>query len=727
MLGPFLLAALLQAAAVPSRDPAGAFERALSSAEASLQRGELGAAEARYQTALVEGWLLLGTLERLDGRVVQARDAFRAAAAVAGEDRRVQQSLAVAHLLMGEAAEAEAILAPLARADPPDVKARVLLAQALLARGDAAKAVAELEAARAVAPHDLELLFALGAARLVQGKADAAAAIFARLAKARPIPQTRLLIGRTYRDAGHYERARAELRAALALNPRLRHAHYYLGMVAARQGERAALAEAIEEFRAELALAPQDPLATLELGVALAESQRWAEALPHLQAAARSDPPHARALYYLGRTQLALDGPADAAATLGRALELARAQGANAPALRAIHTQLGQALRSLGRAEEAAPHFAESARLSAESTEAERENLARYLADAVDPAGARMPAVPLMEASPLAGLPAGRRREIAGRLQAGLARAYLNLGVMKAQAQDFEAAGALLEKAAALQPDLDRVQYSLGVAYFNARQYARATGPLARALARQPQQPGLRSMLAMAWLNSGGFAQAADLLRDDPARARDPALQFAYGLALVRSERAAEAEQVFSRLLSDHGDSPELSVMLGQAHAQQGDYPAAIAALTRALRAKPDVAEANATLGVIYLRQGKLEEAEAALRAEVKAHPEDVSAQQNLAIVLDSLQRRAEAIELLRRMLASRPDLADARYLLGKALLAEGAPAEALQHLEGAALASPNDPNVRYQLGQAYQKLGKPDLAEREFEAFRRLKDERRN
>jgi tetratricopeptide (TPR) repeat protein len=718
---PLLVAALVQATAASA--PTAAFDRALAAAEARLQSGDRAGAEQRYRSALSEGWLLLGTLERVEGRLPQARDAFQAAVDEGGDDSRARRSLAAAHLQLGEAAEAEALLAPLVRAQPRDADTRALLAQALLARGDATQAARELQAARTAAPGDLALLFALGCAQLAAADVDGAAASFARLAKARPIPETRLLIGRAYRDAGQYDRARAELRAALALNPRLRYAHYYLGTVATRLGERAALAEAIDEFRAELKLAPDDPLASLELGVALAESQRWEEALPALEAAARASPPHARTLYYLGRAQLARERASDAAASLSQALELARAQGANAPALRAIHTQLGQALRAAGRPEEAAPHFAESARLSAEGTEAERENLARYLADAPDPAAATMPSLALMEVSPLAELTPARRRQVTAAVNAGLARAHLNLGIMKAQAAEFDAACALIEKGASLQPDLERVQYSLGVACFNARQYAKATGPLSRAFAETPQQPGLRSMLAMAWMETGDWARAADLLRDDPARGSDPALQFSYGLALVRSERAKEAEEVFARLLSAHGDSPQLSVMLGQAHAQQGDYPAAIEALTRALKADPAVAEANGTLGEIYLRQGKLEEAEAALRAELAAHPRDTGAQHNLAIVLDTLHRPAEAIEVLKRLLAARPDLGDARYLLGKALLAEGQPAEALPHLEGAAKASPDDPAIRYQLGQAYQRLSRLQDAEREFEAFRRLKE----
>ena len=67
-----------------------------------------------------------------------------------------------------------------------------------------------------------------------------------------------------------------------------------------------------------------------------------------------------------------------------------------------------------------------------------------------------------------------------------MARAYLNLGVMKAQAERFSQAAEMFEKAAAVDPDFPQVQSSLGVAYFNARQFEKATGPLGRALAATP-------------------------------------------------------------------------------------------------------------------------------------------------------------------------------------------------------------------------------------------------
>jgi tetratricopeptide (TPR) repeat protein len=605
-------------------DPTAALQVAIATAESSLQKGDLKAAESRYREALAEGWLLIGRLERHAGQV------------------------------------------------EPAVRA--------------------LDEAAAAKPLDPERVFLLATEYLWLKKVDAAERLFAQVVQARPIPQTHVLIGRSYRDAGEYDRARAALRAGLAQDPTVRRAHYYLGMVLladARTGE-GRLEQAMAEFREELKQDPQDPPTNDQLGVALLEADRPAEALPALEAAVRGEarPLH---LYHLGRAQLALDRPADAAATLKRALERAGEQETDKADLEKFHYQLGLALRKLGRTEEAARHLAEARRLSSAPAD-----------------------------------PPAQQTELKKRVRGVLARAYLNLGVMQAQGEQHVRAAELFEKAGELDPELAQVPSSLGVAYFNAKEYDKATGPLTRALLAKPEDGGLKRMLAMAWLNARNYTRAAELLRDDAEVETDPSLQFAYGLALVKSERAAEAERVFSRLLAAHGDSAELSVLLGQASAQQGDFDAAVESLKRALRLKADVAEANATLGVIYLKQGKLAEAEEALRAELKTQPADVKSQQNLAAVLDMEQRPEEAVVLLRGVVKASPDSADARYLLGKILLGQGAVGEAVEQLEAAARLSPEDANVQYQLGRAYQKLGREEQAQKKFELFRQLKDKRR-
>ena len=171
-------------------------------------------------------------------------------------------------------------------------------------------------------------MFLLASEYLWLKRPDAAARLFAEVVKARPIPQTRVLIGRAYRDAGEYDRARAELRAALEQDPGVRRAHYYLGMVALADAKTGAdrLRQAEAEFREELKLAPGDPLTSDQLGLALLDAVRPAEALPLLETAVRGE---ARSLfvYHLGRCQLALERTAEAVVSLRRALELAVEEG----------------------------------------------------------------------------------------------------------------------------------------------------------------------------------------------------------------------------------------------------------------------------------------------------------------------------------------------------------------------------------------------------------------
>ena len=710
------------AEAVP--DPAAALERAVSAAEASLRDGEFQSAESQYRAALLEGWLLQGDLQATEGKLEDARESYRRASTSAVEQRRALQALALVHLQSGAAAEAVNLLTRVVATSPQDAQARRLLARALTAAGQPEEAVQALEEAHAALPDDLEIAFALGSGYLRVKKPEQARPLFAQIAKARPIPQTHVLIGRTYRDFKEYDRAREELQAALAMDPGARRAHYYLGTLGLMSEGPGRLEEAIAEFRQELKVSPADPLVSLRLGIALMESRRPAEALPALDVAARAASPDSEALHYLGRAQVAMGMAAEGAASLRRALELIKGPPFDEVQRGSIHYNLALALRKLGENEQAAVEFAEAEQASGRVAESARERLSRYLKEDLEPEPSA--SVDPFTAVPLAGLGAPERAALRERVKTALARAYLNLGVMQAQNERFARAAEHFALAAEVAPDFPKVQYSLGVARFNAREYEQATGPLSLALGESPDDSGLRRMLAMSWLNTEAYDKAAALLRDDPGRSADASLEYAYGLALVRSGQPADAQAVFSRLLKTHGESPELSVVLGQAYAQQGDYDSAVQSLQKALARKADVADANATLGVIYLKQGKLPEAEQALRAELRSHPDDLKSQHHLATVLDLEGHSDEALPLLRAVLKAKPDYADARYVLGKILLARGEAAPAAEHLEAAARLAPEDANIHYQLGQAYQKLGRTDEAQQQFEIFRQIKDKRR-
>ena len=719
-----LVLALASATWSPAQpaDPLAGLQAASDAAEAALRDGELQIADSRYREALREGWLVIGGLDAAGRRWADAATAFEQAASATVQPRQGLLSLALVHIQTGRAPEAVQILTRLVARDKSDIASRRLLAQALAASGQPAEAVQELEEAAATAPGDAELKFLLASGYLQMKRVEAAARLFAEIVRDRPIPQTHVLIGRTYRDSGEYDRARQALRKALEMDPRTTRAHYYLGTTALLQDGVLRLEDAIAEFRQELQLAPADPVTNLRLGIVLVEARRTAEALDPLQIATASASAPPDAWFYLGRCLLALDRAPEAVTALERALQLARATAAGELRMGSIENQLGLALRKTGAPQEAAAHFAEAERLSALHTEQSRSQLARYLADAPDPTtlDARPP---IDTVFPFAAVPEDQRRDLRRRTATALARAYFNMGVMHARADRPARAAELLQSAATLDPAFPQIDASLGSTYFKAQQYDKAVEPLARASAANPSDASVRRMLAMSLLSAGAAERAVEVLRNDPGRDTDPSLQYAFGLALLRANRSAQAQLIFSRLIAEQGNTPELNVVMGQAQAQQGDYDGAISSLQRAIELKADVPEAHAALGVIYLKQGRLPEAAAALRKEIAISPGDFASHSNLATVLQLQGERDEPVALLRGVLKLRPEFADARYLLGKILLADGAAEEAVQHLEVAARVAPQDFNIHYQLGQAYQKLGRSDLAQREFDLYRELKD----
>ena len=254
---------------------------------------------------------------------------------------------------------------------------------------------------------------------------------------------------------------------------------------------------------------------------------------------------------------------------------------------------------------------------------------------------------------------------------------------------------------------------------------SKAAAALTRALSTDAPNVNARRMLALASLNVDDFAKAVELLRDDPQRDTDPSMQFAYGVALVRSGHAAEAETTFSRLVAAHADSAELNVVLGQAHAEQGDYDGAIASLQHALELQGDVAEANSTLGIIYFKQGKLAEASKALQAELTSHPENVKARFMLATVLDLDGHSVKPSRNYGRSSRRVPNT-PTRGTSSESCCSRAGRRPRGRTARDRARLAPDDANIHFQLAQAYQKTGHGDLAQQQFDLYQKLKDKRR-
>ena len=88
-----------------------------------------------------------------------------------------------------------------------------------------------------------------------------------------------LLVGVVYLYMGQSEDAERSLNKALAIEPKVREVHTYLGLLALQRQD---LDDAEAQFRLELALNPNSQLAVAELGEVRYRQQRWADAVDQL-------------------------------------------------------------------------------------------------------------------------------------------------------------------------------------------------------------------------------------------------------------------------------------------------------------------------------------------------------------------------------------------------------------------------------------------------------------
>jgi tetratricopeptide (TPR) repeat protein len=694
----------------------------IAAGERGLADQEFQLAESRFRSALFEGWLLLGSLDAVDGRLIDAKHSFELAMVTAADTQRARVALALVNLRLEQYEEAVNGLRQLLLRDPGNGPTTRLLAQALVAAGRHEEAVQELEEAHEAVPDDLEITFALATGYLRVGKLELAKDLFRRVEEQRPISPTFVLVGRTYREFLQFDDAARALETALEMSPDTPRVRYYLGTLELLKSGRDGLVEALRWFEGELKLVPDDPTTNLYYGMALVFERRFDEAEPALDIAAAWGPTRLDALRFLGSCYAEGPDPGRAVETFREALDLASEAGARPRQLSTIHYQLGTVLRRLGDEAAAAPHFAAAEGLASTLIDSDREQLRRSLEDSMNTEASFDIFLPEIGDPRLLDLLPEQRELSRLTIRTAMARAYLNLGVLQAQSGHPARAVDLLVLAESLDPDLPRVQFSLGTSLFDAEEFSRATVPLAKARALDPNNTDLARMLALSYLNGGAYEEAAGLLASDPDRESEPGLQYALALALVNSGQAEAATGLFDQLLVDHASWPELRVLLGQARAQDGDFEAAEETLERALALDPDVVDANETLGDIYMRQGRLEEAESALRAELRVQPHDTQTRYRLAVVLDLARKPTESVAQLVQVLAERPSFANARYLLGKIRLADGEVEEATQHLEAAAALSPEDANICYQLAQAYQRSGRRELAAIQLERYRELK-----
>jgi len=351
------------------------------------------------------------------------------------------------------------------------------------------------------------------------------------------------------------------------------------------------------------------------LGIALAEQGRRAEAVQHYAEALRINSAFAEANNNLG-FELARQGRLDDAITY-----YARALRAS-PQLAKTHYNLAHALSERGRKEEAVQHYAEALRLKPDFTKA-HINLGLLLADG----GQRDEAL--------------RHYQEALRLDPQRYEAHFNLGLVLAQQGRLEEAIGHYTQALQGGAHDAQVHSGLGLAYLRQDRTEEAIRCFRRALELAPGLIEAHHNLGAALSQQGHAAEAIShyefVVRAQPASAE---ARNNLGAALARLDRLEEAIQQYAAALELGRDNADIYVNLASALAKTGRLSEAIAHLREAVRLRPDDTKALNNLGAMLMHAGQNAEAAACFRRVLHLDPEHALARDNLGKLMAGRQAR---------------------------------------------------------------------------------------
>jgi len=748
-----VLMSSLPGGGVAADDPAKALQSEFQAAKASLEAGDLVSAENHYIDTINLGLRQAAHISLSLAETDQAATYLDSALELKPDDIETQVDAAGVWFRKGEVGKAKALLKSVVSKEPSQARARGLLGRIYVFEGDAVNAIQELKASVDL-QDDFETSYFLGIAYLTARKLPEASAWFHQLQSAMgESAALHMLFGRAYLVAKIPQQAIPEFRQAIKLDPKYPRAHGFLGYAYLEHYQEEGYPQAREEFEKEVKLNPDEYQVQELLGIADVNLRDFPAAEAALLNAERLHPQEASVYLYLGETYAATNRARAAVGVLEKYVSMIAnpEQDQLRDASRGYYL-LGQSLRRIGRDEEARKALALSQQIreakfkydvkhlfdekKAPRDEDDRESRVsdrvaglleagslkeeeKQRAETIIQEGLSTSAAAKHPGAARETEPARQYRSFVGEI---LGSSYDDLGVMRAKASRFAEAAEFFRQASAWQPDLPGLDRNWGLASFRAELYQEAVTPLERQIKAHPEDSFARQVLGLSYSMLENYPKVVDVLQplgEHPPD--DPGLLLAWGTALVRTRQSVAAAGIFRRLLEKNAVNASVHFLLGQAYAQQDDYPSALNEFSNALQLDPRLSEAHYYAGLVYLRQKGFESAEREFRAELDIRPGEAHTMYHLGYSLLQQGKLPESVALLREVVTALPDYELAYFELGRALLQQEDAAGAIESLETAKKLAPAHDAVYFQLSQAYRRAGRAQEAARELAAYQRI------
>ena len=696
------------------------------------------ASSARSLNALALG--LLARLSLAEGKPAEAIEFYRRSLeTLPSSERRLE--FASALLRAGRTRDAITELNGLVSADPNNAIAWMTLGSALKEEGQNKEAVTALTRALELRP-ETRVAFALGSAYLALHDKAKAQQIFAGiLANSGDSAIWNVAVGDAYRDADYLDEAVIQLKAALARDPRVLHGEFFLGLTYLQLNRWGPSSESFLHLRRAVAQHPREYISNFYLGaLESTDGSDLASSDRHLHVAAEADATQPEVWLYLGINAVREKNNGSAETYLRKAIELTGAdEGRNGYQIRRAYLALGRLLLLKGEQTEgqamltryrAAEQRAVASSAPAGAAGNDPTGIFLNLHSTAAAAEAETTVTPdasRLDAGHLAAL-----KGVEARLRTLLGSSYNDLGTAEARQQEYAAALKDFEQSERWDPSNGLVLRNLGIAAFrvgDSAEAARALSLYAKGskASGQPVDAHSELMLALSQFSVGDFAGAVKSFGSvEGAALSDPRTAYSYAFALARTGHAQESNQIADKLAGEPLPADVLPLVC-HIYMDNENYEGSQSCYRKALAAQPDLPLAHYEIGESLIRLDRPADAIPELRQELQRSPDNANVAAALAFALLQTSQKKEARALLEQTLQRSPEHGEAQYEYGKLLLDEGDFAGAIPHLEASEVANSAKDYVHYQLATAYRKAGRAADAEREFKAYREIKDRNRS
>ena len=312
-------------------------------------------------------------------------------------------------------------------------------------------------------------------------------------------------------------------------------------------------------------------------------------------------------------------------------------------------------------------------------------------------------------------------------LDAGVAGAYANLGVIHMRRKQWPQALAMLRKGEKLAPAMAGIRLNIGLVYFRQNDFAAAIKPFASVVKQAPDSFQARYLLGLCYFFNDRWTDAIGTLEPLWGQASDQ-MNYLYvlGIAAYKAKNSALEEKALGRLVEIGENTPEFHLLMGKAHLNREEYDDAVRELEAAAHGDTKLPFVHFNLGLAYVHKQEFEQARAEFQKDLAVDPDVAFTYEQLGGVEATLGNDDEAERNYREAVKRDPKLIPSHMGLAKIEERRKDYAAALVELDQIIRLDAGNAGARYLRGQVLVRMGREKEGRAELAAATRMLNQQR-